>query len=65
MASLLTDDRIAAPDDLYQRLVAIYATLDDEQTGRFNARLLLLLINHIGDAAVIDEAIERARDGGG
>jgi hypothetical protein len=65
MAGLLTDDRIAAPDDLYGRLVEVYGTLDDEQAELFNARLLLLLVNHIGDAAVIEEAIERARAGGG
>jgi hypothetical protein len=63
MAELLTEDRIVAPDDLYSRLVEIYVELSEEQAELFNARLLLLLMNHIGDAAVIADAIQRARTG--
>ena len=33
----------------------------DEQANRMNARLVLLLANHIGDRAILTEAIQLAR----
>ena len=37
--------------------------LSDEQSEAVNARLILLLANHIGDLNVLREAMEAARKG--
>jgi len=55
---------LAHPDDIYNALVEAHRGLSDEQCRAFDARLLLLLVNHIGDEAVIREALREARDKG-
>lgn len=52
---------IANPDDVYQILVDTHDGLSDEQSYLVNAKLILLLANHIGDEAVIREAASLAR----
>jgi hypothetical protein len=59
---LITEPRLADPDGLYATLIAAYRDLDEGASQRFNAKLILLLANHIGDADVVDEAIAVARD---
>ena len=53
---------LAQPDDVYNAIVDAHKGLSDEQCRAFDARLILLLVNHIGDEAVIREAL---RGGGG
>ena len=62
MASLNTDTNLAAPDEFYDRLIALHRGLSDEKSALVNAKLVLLLANHIGDAAVLDEALAAAKD---
>ena len=62
MTALNTQPNLDAPDDFYERLIAAHRGLDDAQSAKVNARLVLLLANHIGDAHVIDEAIAVARE---
>lgn len=50
-------------DAFYDRLLSAHRGLSDEQSEMLQARLLLLLANHIGDLRVLDEAIAVARDG--
>ena len=50
-------------DDFYQLLIDTHRDLSDEQSARLNARLILLLSNHIGDIGVLREAMRIARDG--
>lgn len=57
MARLITTPNIARHDDLYQALIDLHQGRSEEDSERINARLILLLANHIGDAAVIGEAI--------
>jgi uncharacterized protein DUF2783 len=59
--NLITDAHIAAPDDFYAELVDMHRGLSDEQSALVNAKLVLLLANHIGDAAVLREAMRCAR----
>jgi hypothetical protein len=61
--TLRLDPGIADPDDFYNALVDCYRDLDDRQVGLFNARLILLLANQIGDRAMLEEALQRAREG--
>ena len=59
--SLNTSPNIHAPDDLYEGLLSAYSGLSAEESLRVSARLILLLANHIGDVAVLEEAIQIAR----
>lgn len=58
---LITEPRVADPDGLYATLVEAYRGLDEAASQRLNAKLILLLANHIGDAEVVEEAIAIAR----
>ena len=50
-------------DDFYEMLIDSHRDLSDEQSEMLNARLVLLLANHIGDIAVLREAMQAARQG--
>ena len=52
---------IADPDGFYAEVINSQRDLDEEQALRMNARLILLLANHIGDRKVLSEAILHAR----
>lgn len=58
-----TAPRIERPDDFYQMLIDAHNGLDDDASAMVNAKLVLLLSNHIGDMDVLGEAIEFARAG--
>ena len=64
MPGLDTTPRLDDPDALFAALVAAHRGLSTEASRRLDARLILLLANHIGDAAVIAEAIAAARAAG-
>lgn len=51
---------IADPDGFYEFLVDSQRDMTDEEANRMNARLVLVLANQIGDAAVLREAITLA-----
>jgi hypothetical protein len=53
----------AAGDDVYAALVAAHDGLDAAQSARLNARLVLILANHVGDPEALGQAIEAAREG--
>jgi hypothetical protein len=59
---LNTDPNIAAPDDFYQELIDLHRDLTDEQSALVNAKLILLLANHIGHPAVLRAAMTAARE---
>jgi len=59
---LNTDLNIAAPDDFYQELIDMHQDLSLEQSQLVNAKLILLLANHIGDAAILRQAMSKARE---
>ena len=61
--TLNTQLNIPQPDDFYHELVELHRDLNDEQSRQVNAKLILLLANHIGDPAVLREATEIARRG--
>jgi len=49
-------------DDFYQNLIDAHRDLSDAQSQKLNARLILLLANHVGDLAVLREAIAAATE---
>ena len=48
-------------DDFYQALIDTHRDLSDEQSAMVNAKLVLLLANHVGDITVLREAMALAR----
>jgi hypothetical protein len=62
MATLNTDPNLAAPDDFYERLIAMHRGLSETESARVNAKLILLLANHIGDRQVLERAMDAARE---
>jgi hypothetical protein len=58
MSHLNTAPNIANPDDFYAELLAVHEGLSKAQSDAVNARLILLLANHIGDREVLSEALE-------
>lgn len=58
------DVRAFSPgDDFYEALLDMHRDLDDERSVLINARLVLLLAEHIGALAALREAMKLAREG--
>lgn len=58
-------DRLGpAGDDIYAALMAAHDGLSFEESAAFNARLVLLLANEVGDPARIADIIRAARASG-
>lgn len=53
---------IPDPDVFYAELINAQRELSDEQADRVLAKLVLILANHVGDRAVLSEAIALARE---
>ena len=58
---LNTEPNAAVSDDFYEALLGMHVGLNDEQSELLNARLILLLANHIGERDVLAEALALAR----
>jgi len=61
MGELRTESGFDDPDGAYRALIDAHRGLGDEESAALNTRLVLILANHIGDRAVLDEAIALAR----
>ena len=59
--SLETKPNVARPDDIYEALIAAQTGMNEAESLRFSARLILLLINQIGNDALVKDAIRAAR----
>lgn len=62
--SLITGKNIEDHDSAYADLLAAHRGLGPEASTALNARLILILMNHIGDRAILREAIDLARSSG-
>ena len=51
---------IPDPDDFYTELLAAHDGLDKAESDALNARLILVLANHIGDRDVLRAALKAA-----
>jgi len=60
--TLNLEANIASPDDFYQELIDLHRDLTDEHSATVNAKLILLLANHIGDMEVLRTAMAAARE---
>ncbi len=61
MPLLHTDPRLSDPDQAYRMLIEAHRGLSDEESAALNTRLVLILVNHIGDMDVLAEALALAR----
>jgi hypothetical protein len=59
--TLSTSSNFARPDDAFRAIVEAHCGLSDEESADFDAALVLILANHIGDIDVLREAIGLAR----
>jgi len=62
---LVTTPNLSRPDETYARLIATHDGLSEAESHALNARLILILMNHIGDHAVLAQAMALARDPAG
>ena len=60
MSTLVTRPNIDDPDSFYAQLLATHDGLSPQDSAALNARLILLLANHIGDREVLSDALHAA-----
>jgi hypothetical protein len=58
---LSTTSNFLRPDDAFRAVVEAHRGLTEEQSADFDAALVLILANHIGDIDVLREAIALAK----
>jgi hypothetical protein len=61
MANLVTISRFTDPDAAYGILAEARRGLSEHAAAAFDARLVLILANHIGDLGVLQEAVALAK----
>ena len=59
---LIVESNLESPDDFYEALVETHRDLSTADSHALNARLVLLLANHIGNLGVLKQALIAARD---
>jgi len=60
MPDLNLSPNIDGADDFYAELLATHEGLTNEDSEALNARLILVLANHIGDRAILSNALKAA-----
>ncbi|SNS59236.1 DUF2783 domain-containing protein [Tropicimonas sediminicola] len=60
MNALTLTPNIDGPDDFYAELLASHDGKSKAESDAINARLILILANHIGDRAVLSQALKAA-----
>lgn len=61
MTVLITKPNLADPDDFYAALLEKHGDLEKHESDALNARLILILANHIGDSEVLTAALDAAK----
>ena len=64
MNKLITKPNLPNADAVYAAIIDAHRDLNDEQSAQFNARLVLILANHIGDAEIVHQALDVATQTG-
>ncbi len=63
MTDLILTPNIDGADDFYAELLAAHDGLSKDDSDALNARLVLILANHIGDREAVSQAIQTAKLG--
>jgi len=61
MQPLITEPNLESADDFYEALIDAHRELSLEHSHELNAKLVLLLANHIGKLDVLKAALQTAR----
>ena len=61
MADLILTPNLPHADDAYALLLAAHDGLSKPESDALNARLILILMNHVGDMGVLAQALEAAK----
>lgn len=61
MTQLNIEPNLSNADEFYEALIDAHRDLTLEQSHLMNAKLVLLLANHIGDLDVLKDAMKRAK----
>jgi len=64
MNTLNLNPNIPNGDDFYEKLLNAHEGLNKEQSDALNARLILILSNHIGDMNILEQALNAAKSAG-
>lgn len=59
---LATHPNFADPDAAYRLVAQAHRDLDEAESAALNARLVLILANHIGDIEILRQALALARE---
>ena len=59
--SLTLDPNILDPDDFYDELLRAHEGLSSTESEALNARLILVLCNHIGNREILSQAFDAAK----
>ncbi|MCC5964512.1 MAG: DUF2783 domain-containing protein [Natronohydrobacter sp.] len=59
---LITTPNLTKPDETYAALIATHEGLSEAESHALNTRLILILMNHIGNDVVLAEALRWARN---
>ena len=57
-SKLRTELGVDNPDDFYARLIELHEGLSSEESHKMNAKVILMLANHIGDTDVLYEVLD-------
>ncbi|MEM8856622.1 MAG: DUF2783 domain-containing protein [Pseudomonadota bacterium] len=60
MAALTLTPNLERTDDFYAALLKAHDGLSEDETHAFNARLILVLANHIGKQDILTDALAAA-----
>lgn len=58
MNSLIIEPNIEDPDGFYAELLELHEGRSNDESDALNARLVLILANHIGDRSVLRQAFK-------
>jgi hypothetical protein len=58
MEKFKTELGISDADGFYAKLIDLHEGLSAEQSQKLNAKMILMLANHIGDQAVLEEVLD-------
>lgn len=61
MATLNTKPNLPQVDDFYAKLINAHDGLSDDASMALNARIILLMANHIGDQEVLEQVLTAAK----
>lgn len=60
---LVTKPNLDHPDDFYEALIESHQGLSADESHAYNARLILVLANHVGSLSLLREAFAAAKHG--